>query len=300
MNDCHSKADLHIHSKYSGLMKYMGLTFPDSVEEPKNIIRSAKKRGLEIIAITDHNTIRGGLETKKLEKEYGVKVIVGSEIMTKEGELLGLYLNEEIPKGLTAEETVEKIHEQGGLAVAPHPYSPICHALGDRIFNLKLDGVEVFNAYHRDGIINNIALKKVVNNYHKKPVAFIGNSDGHLAKMVGNGYTIFEGSSKEDLYNSIVKRKTSFGGAPTPLRDIIIWSYKMVYTSEKTIIKSMTSKTELDIALYKKLLAMLGGMIYIATPLPVVSGVLGNIYLKRKAKNKLKEVNKNANDANKY
>jgi predicted metal-dependent phosphoesterase TrpH len=300
MNDCHSKADLHIHSKYSGLMKYMGLTFPDSVEEPKNIIRSAKKRGLDIIAITDHNTIRGGLETKKLEKEYGVKVIVGSEIMTKEGELLGLYLNEEIPKGLTAEETVEKIHEQGGLAVAPHPYSPICHALGDRIFNLKLDGVEVFNAYHRDGIINNIALKKVVNNYHKKPVAFIGNSDGHLAKMVGNGYTIFEGSSKEDLYNSIVKRKTSFGGAPTPLRDIIIWSYKMVYTSEKTIIKSMTSKTELDIALYKKLLAMLGGMIYIATPLPVVSGVLGNIYLKRKAKNKLKEVNKNANDANKY
>jgi predicted metal-dependent phosphoesterase TrpH len=281
-------------------MKYMGLTFPDSVEEPKNIIRSAKKRGLDIIAITDHNTIRGGLETKKLEKEYGVKVIVGSEIMTKEGELLGLYLNEEIPKGLTAEETVEKIHEQGGLAVAPHPYSPICHALGDRIFNLKLDGVEVFNAYHRDGIINNIALKKVVNNYHKKPVAFIGNSDGHLAKMVGNGYTIFEGSSKEDLYNSIVKRKTSFGGAPTPLRDIIIWSYKMVYTSEKTIIKSMTSKTELDIALYKKLLAMLGGMIYIATPLPVVSGVLGNIYLKRKAKNKLKEVNKNANDANKY
>ena len=154
MNDCHSKADLHIHSKYSGLMKYMGLTFPDSVEEPKNIIRSAKKRGLDIIAITDHNTIRGGLETKKLEKEYGVKVIVGSEIMTKEGELLGLYLNEEIPKGLTAEETVEKIHEQGGLAVAPHPYSPICHALGDRIFNLKLDGVEVFNAYHRDGIIN--------------------------------------------------------------------------------------------------------------------------------------------------
>jgi len=300
MNDCHSKADLHIHSKYSGLMKYMGLTFPDSVEEPKNIIRSAKKRGLDIIAITDHNTIRGGLETKKLEKEYGVKVIVGSEIMTKEGELLGLYLNEEIPKGLTAEETVEKIHEQGGLAVAPHPYSPICHALGDRIFNLKLDGVEVFNAYHRDGIINNIALKKVVNNYYKKPVAFIGNSDGHLAKMVGNGYTIFEGSSKEDLYNSIVKRKTSFGGAPTPLRDIIIWSYKMVYTSEKTIIKSMTSKTELDIALYKKLLAMLGGMIYIATPLPVVSGVLGNIYLKRKAKNKLKEVNKNANDANKY
>ena len=290
MEDEYSKADLHIHSKYSGIMKYMGLKFPDSVEEPRNIMKHAKKKGLDVIAITDHNTIRGGLETKKLEKEYGVEVIVGSEIMTKDGEILGLYLNEEIPKGLSAEETIEKIHEQGGLAVAPHPYSPICKAIGDKIFKLNLDGVEVFNAYHRDGIVNNIALKKVMKNYHKKPVAFIGNSDGHLAKMVGNGYTMFEGSSADDLYDAIVKRKTSFGGAPTPLIDIILWSYNMVYVSEKTIIKSMVSKSSLDIALHKKLLAVFGGLVYIATPLPIISGILGNMYLKRKAKDKLKEV----------
>ena len=290
MNNIHSKADLHIHSKYSGIMKYMGLKFPDSVEEPKDIMKHAQRKSLSVVAITDHNTIRGGLETKKLEKEYGIEVVVGSEIMTKEGEILGLYLNEEIPKGLSAEETVEKIHEQGGLAVAPHPYSPICHALGDKIFKLKLDGVEVFNAYHRDGIVNNIALKKVMKNYHKKPVAFIGNSDGHLAKMVGNGYTMFKGSSADDLYDAIVKRKTSFGGAPTPLIDIILWSYNMVYVSEKTIIKSMVSKSSLDIALHKKLLAVFGGLVYIATPLPIISGILGNMYLKRKAKDKLKEV----------
>ena len=291
MEDEYSKADLHIHSKYSGIMKYMGLKFPDSVEEPRNIMKHAKKKGLDVIAITDHNTIRGGLETKKLEKEYGVEVIVGSEIMTKDGEILGLYLNEEIPKGLSAEETVEKIHEQGGLAVAPHPYSPICKAIGDKIFKLNLDGVEVFNAYHRDGIVNNIALKKVMKNYHKKPVAFIGNSDGHLAKMVGNGYTKFEGTSKDDLYDAIVRRKTSFDGAPTPLSDIILWSYNVVYVSEKTLIKSMVSKNDLNIKFYKKLLAMFGGLIYIATPLPIISGVIGNYYLKRKAKSKLKEVN---------
>jgi len=290
MNNIHSKADLHIHSKYSGIMKYMGLKFPDSVEEPKNIMKHAQRKGLSVVAITDHNTIRGGLETKKLEKEYGVEVVVGSEIMTKEGEILGLYLNEEIPKGLSAEETIEKIHEQGGLAVAPHPYSPICHALGDKIFKLKLDGVEVFNAYHRDGIVNNIALKKVMKNYYKKPVAFIGNSDGHLAKMVGNGYTMFKGDSADDLYDAIVKRKTSFGGTPTPLISIILWSYNMVYVSEKTIIKSMVSKSSLDIALHKKLLAVFGGLVYIATPLPIISGILGNMYLKRKAKDKLKEV----------
>ena len=290
MDDIHSKADLHIHSKYSGIMKYMGLKFPDSVEEPKDIMKHAQRKSLSVVAITDHNTIRGGLETKKLEKEYGIEVVVGSEIMTKDGELIGLFLNEEIPKHLSAEETVERIHEQGGLAVAPHPYSPICHALGDKIFKLKLDGVEVFNAYHRDGIVNNIALKKVMKNYHKKPVAFIGNSDGHLAKMVGNGYTMFKGDSADDLYDAIVKRKTSFGGTPTPLIDIILWSYNMVYVSEKTIIKSMVSKSSLDIALHKKLLAVFGGLVYIATPLPIISGILGNMYLKRKAKDKLKEV----------
>ncbi|EHP86585.1 PHP-associated domain-containing protein [Methanotorris formicicus] len=284
------RADLHIHSKYSGIMKYMGLKFPDSVEEPRRIMRYAKKNKMDVIAVTDHNTIRGGIETKKLEKEFSIEVIVGSEIMSKDGEIIGLFLNEEIQSGLSAEETVEKIHEQGGLAIAPHPYSPICKALNDKIFDLKLDGVEVFNAYHRDGIVNNIALEKVIKNYHKKPVSFIGSSDAHLAKMVGNGYTNFEGNCADDLYEAIIRRKTSFGGRPTPLSDIILWSYNVVYVSEKTLIKSMMFKNPtLNIRFHKKLLAMFGGLIYIATPLPLIAGVLGNLYLKRKAKNKLKE-----------
>jgi len=108
--------------------------------------------------------------------------------------------------------------------------------------------------------------------------------------MVGNGYTIFKGDSMEDLYNSIVNRKTTFGGTPTPLIDIILWSYSMVYKSEKKLIKSLFFKNELDIPIYKKLLAMFGGLIYIGTPLPIISGIIGNYYLKRKAKNKLKEV----------
>ncbi|GBF36705.1 PHP-associated domain-containing protein [Methanofervidicoccus abyssi] len=284
-----SKGDLHIHTKYSGITKFMGLKFPDSVEEPRNVMKYARKKNLSVIAVTDHNTIRGGLETQKLEKEFGVEVVVGSEIMTKDGEVIGLYLNEEIPKGLSAEETIELIHEQGGLAIASHPYSPICHALGDKIFQLDLDGVEVFNAYHRDGIINNIALEKVMKNYHKKPVAFIGSSDAHLAKMVGNGLTYFEGTSKDDLYKAIINRKTTYGGDPTPLWDIILWSYKVVYESEKKVIKSIFFKEELNIPFYKKIIAMFSGLLYIGTPLPFISGILGNYYLKRKAKSKLKE-----------
>ena len=288
------KADLHIHTKYSGIGKFWKLKFPDSVEEPRNILKVAKKKGIDIIAITDHNTVKGGVETKKLEKEFGIEVIIGSEIMTTEGEIIGLFLNEEIPKGLTPEETIELIKEQDGLAIAPHPYSPICKALGDRIFDLNLDGVEVFNAYHRDGIVNNIALNKVIKNYHKKPSAFIGGSDAHIARMVGNAYTLFEGNSADDLYKAIVKKRTSFNGKPTPLYQAILWSYEVVYESEKKLIKSLLFKigdSSIDsIKFYKKILGVFGGFVYMFSPLPILSGFLGNYYLKKKAKEKLKEI----------
>ncbi|MBP2172262.1 PHP domain-containing protein [Methanococcus voltae] len=294
MEDYNSLADLHTHSKYSGLMRYMGLKFPDSVEEPEKIVRCAAKRGLNVVAVTDHNTIQGGLKATEFAKKYNVDVVVGSEVMTNDGEILGLYLNEEIPKFLSAEETIDLIHEQGGLAVCPHPYSPICHAVGDKIFDLDLDGVEVYNAYHRDGIVNNIALDKVLKNYHKKSFAFLGNSDAHIARMVGNGHTKFNGETAEDLYTSIKSRKTSFHGTPTPLSDIILWSYNIVYASEKALFNSAFRKKEDNILKYqttrfKKCLGAFCGMAYIGTPLPLLAGVAGNMYLKRKAKAKYRE-----------
>ncbi|WP_421077661.1 PHP domain-containing protein [Methanothermococcus sp. Ax23] len=289
------KADLHIHTKYSGIGGYWKLKFPDSIEEPRNIMKYAKKKDLSVIAITDHNTIRGGLETKKFEKEFGIDVVVGSEIITKDGEIIGLYLNEEIPKHLSAEETIEKIHEQGGLAIAPHPYSPICSALGDKIFKLDLDGVEAFNAYHRDGIINNFTLKKIKQNFsstnsHSKSFAYIGGSDAHIARMVGNAYTIFKGDSSEELYHAIIKGETFFWGSSTPLLDIILWSYNIVYASEKELIKSIILKNPtLNMKLNTKILAIIGGLTYLSTPLPILAGLFGNYYLKYKAKHEVKE-----------
>ncbi|BAP62374.1 PHP-associated domain-containing protein [Methanococcus maripaludis] len=288
------KADMHIHTKYSGMMKYMGLKFPDSVEEPLKVMKCAKANNMDVIAVTDHNSIKGALEVKKLEKEFGIEVIVGSEIMSSEGEILGLFLNEDIPARLSPEETIERIHEQGGLAVCPHPYSPICEAIGDKVFELDFDGVEVYNAFHRDGIVNNIALDKVLKNYHKSPFAFLGNSDAHLARMIGNGNTKFEGNSADDLFNAIKHRKTTYEGTPTPLSDIILWSYNVIYASEKALLKSMVKKDDNIVnyngSKFKKGIAAFGGLMYIGTPLPLVAGVLGNIYLKKKAKQKLKEV----------
>jgi len=103
--------DLHIHSKYSY----------DSVLEPRDIVKTAAKKGLSIVAVTDHDSIRGGIETKKLSSHYGVEVIVGCEFSTSRGDLIGLFLDEMF-RANSPQEIVEEIRERGGVSVLPHPY----------------------------------------------------------------------------------------------------------------------------------------------------------------------------------
>ena len=94
--------DLHIHSKYSF----------DSISEPKKIIKVAKNMGLNGVAITDHNTTKGGLEAKKINRDHDFLVIVGSEISTEIGDITGLFLSEEI-KSRNSMEVIEEIKKQG-------------------------------------------------------------------------------------------------------------------------------------------------------------------------------------------
>ena len=104
--------DLHIHSTYS----------KDSLLKPRQIIKIAMSKNLDVIGITDHNTIKGGLiakqEAMKLEN---ILVIVGSEIKTNFGDIIGLFLNEEIHKRDFCE-AIDAIYDQGGIVVLPHPY----------------------------------------------------------------------------------------------------------------------------------------------------------------------------------
>jgi len=102
--------DLHVHSKYS----------KDSRLEPEKILKLATARGLGGIAITDHNTVYGGLIARKLSKG-DLLVIVGSEIKTERGEVMGLFLNEEIPER-SFFDVVDAIRDQGGIVVLPHPF----------------------------------------------------------------------------------------------------------------------------------------------------------------------------------
>ncbi|HLB28301.1 MAG TPA: PHP domain-containing protein [Dehalococcoidales bacterium] len=133
------KADFHLHTKYS--------INKDCDTPLEAIIARCQKLGINCIAVTDHGTAEGGLEMQKIAP---FKVIVGEEILTPNGEIMGLFLKETIPSGISVEEAVAKIKAQGGLVCLPHPFDPL---RGLRMRKEKLawlveqaDIIEVFNA----------------------------------------------------------------------------------------------------------------------------------------------------------
>ena len=110
-NEVWSKADLHIHSNHTD--------GPGKIPEIMEYV--ANKTDLKVIAITDHNTLEGALFAKYLSDLYGIEVVVAEEVSSKEGHILGLFLTEEIPPGMSAADTIG-INEQDGVAIIPHPF----------------------------------------------------------------------------------------------------------------------------------------------------------------------------------
>ncbi len=107
-------ADLHTHTSYSS----------DCSMSPAELLAACRDSGIEVVAVTDHNTIEGALEAASLAGD-DITVIVGEEVKTTEGEIIGLYLEQEVPAGLSVEETIRLIREQGGLVYVPHPFDPL-------------------------------------------------------------------------------------------------------------------------------------------------------------------------------
>lgn len=192
------KYDLHSHSRYS----------KDGIMEVRDLLKIAKKRGLDGIAVTDHDTIRGGVEALKLKPE-GIEVICGSEVHTDRGDVIGLYLTEEI-KARKHTEVIEEIKAQGGVAIVPHPFDSMRRSafwLTENDAPL-VDGVEVMNArcvFRR----YNDAADSYANAYGK---AKVGGSDAHFGAEIGNACTLLEEGA--DLREAILHKKTvAFGRA---------------------------------------------------------------------------------------
>jgi hypothetical protein len=136
------RADFHSHSNYSR----------DSVIGPQAFIDTCVRKGVTCIAVTDHNEIEGAFVIEKLARERAdgkLKVVIGEEVKTSEGEIIGLFLKELVQRGMSPEDTVDAIHAQGGLAVIPHPYDIFRRSVltDDAIERVKttVDAIEGFN-----------------------------------------------------------------------------------------------------------------------------------------------------------
>lgn len=132
------KVDMHMHSERS----------PDSRMSAAVQARRIREAGLDVACVTDHNTIEGGLRLR--ERADGFRVVVGSEILSRDGEIVGLFLERDVPPRLSAEETIARIRDQGGVVSIPHPFSRnrlnhIRRAALERI-RAQVDAIEVFNA----------------------------------------------------------------------------------------------------------------------------------------------------------
>lgn len=204
MEPIFGKADLHIHSKYSS----------DAFSSPREILREADKKGLDVVAITDHDTTACFEEALKISSEFKVKVIKGQEISTKEGHIVGIFIKNQIPSKLSALESMKEIHRQGGLAIVPHPTNKI--PLGISLKELEgiykeADGIETLNSSPLGWLMTTKIKKMNLEIFH---LALIGGSDAHISRQIGLGYTAFVGKTPEDLYNSIKNKTTQAGGTP--------------------------------------------------------------------------------------
>lgn len=135
------RMDLHCHSEASA----------DCRTPLKALLERAIAKGIHVQAITDHNEIWGALKLRELAQGTPLTVIVGEEVSTREGEIIGLFLHEKIPAGLSPEETVERIKAQGGLVLLPHGFDPLkrhrLHPLALQRVADQIDIVESFNAH---------------------------------------------------------------------------------------------------------------------------------------------------------
>jgi predicted metal-dependent phosphoesterase TrpH len=199
------KLDLHIHSQYS----------EDGAGTPKEIIKNLKKRGLHGMAITDHNSVEGGLKALKIAPKDFI-IIPGVEISTLDGHMIALDIKENIQRELTIEETVEKINDLGGIPIVPHLFRNMSGIKEEKLLKIhkKLPAIEVFNScsVYKSNLRTSRCAKEL-------KLGGTGGSDSHIPEYAGYGYTIVNTSdlSKDAVVSEIKKRKTWGEGIVLPL-----------------------------------------------------------------------------------
>jgi predicted metal-dependent phosphoesterase TrpH len=177
--------DLHCHTSASF----------DCLSAPSAVVRAAASRGLTHLAVTDHETIDGALEAREAARKHApdLTVIVGEEVRTLEGDLIALYIERAVPRGLSVAETIAAVREQGGLIGVPHPFDryrgSLLQALAGSPIESPVDWIEVHNARVMVGDGNTQAAAYAAE--HGLPGVAV--SDAHSVIEVGVAYTALDG-----------------------------------------------------------------------------------------------------------
>ena len=181
------KGDLHIHSKYS----------PDSVLEPDMIIKTSRNKGLDFIAITDHN---------RFVKHKGEMLIInGEEVSSADGHILALFIEGEIAPGMSQGETVDSIHDNNGIAVCAHPYRSV-NGIGSKFINIY-DAIETKNG--RCSRRCNRRSELLARNINKPMTA---GSDSHFYSEIGRVFMETDATDEESIRKSIISGLIKTGG----------------------------------------------------------------------------------------
>ena len=193
------------------------------------LLATARDRGLGAIAVTDHNEISGALDARAKAAEYGVKVIVGEEVKTADqGEVIGLFIEEKIPRGMTLEETIAEIRRQGGLVYVPHPFDRM-HSVPDYEHLLDvvddIDAIEVFNPRIAIPAFNEEAVRFAA----KYRIVGGAGSDAHVAQGLGSvRIRMRDFDGPEEFLESL--RDADIIGKPSSLRYAQVQALKFLQT----------------------------------------------------------------------
>jgi len=199
------RADLHMHT-----------TASDGWPTPHELVDYARATALDVIAVTDHDTIEGALRAADhAAGRSKLQVVIGEEVSSRDGHIVALFIERRIRPGMSAAATVHAIHDQGGLAVAVHPFwrtqrrtrSGPVHGVGWLAAELAFDAIEVENATPGFYVFNQLARRLNLG----LGSAELGGSDAHILDAVGRAYTEFPGKTAGALREAIETATTVAG-----------------------------------------------------------------------------------------
>lgn len=245
-------ADIHIHSIYSY----------DATTTVRGLLKQASNADLNVIAITDHDEIRGAFDARELGPQYGIEVIPGVEVTTRDGHLLALFVEKIPPLDLSLEETLKIIGDLGGIAVAPHPFNQLPGSLSmDKVIGILnkpdvknvLRGIEIYNMTTQpfDAKVQKIS--------SYLPFAKTAGSDAHVYWAIGTGTTEFKGTTAKELKTALENATT----IPHPYEEDLMRKYifnwlrritmrRLGYVSDHSKIEETIQTQHMDLRFTRK------------------------------------------------